>query len=239
MAKGADMAGVFVHQFQLGPWDNFQYFIGDKGAREVAVVDPAWDAQTILDEAARLDVRIAHILCTHSHFDHVDQVDALLRSVDVPVHMLAREIDFSGFSCENLLRHSPGDSLRIGEHTEIVMMHTPGHTPGSVSYRLPDAIVTGDTLFVKGCGRCDFVGGDPETMYATLRMLMDKLPLETVIYPGHDYGPTPISTLDAELEHNPYLAFPTLDGFVKHRMEGKTPGSPLPPRPDWTPPRTS
>jgi hypothetical protein len=60
-----------------------------------------------------------------------------------------------------------------------------------------------------------------------------------VIYPGHNYGPTPISTLDAELEHNPYLAFPTLDGFVKHRMEGKTPGSPLPPRPDWTPPRTS
>lgn len=227
--------GVFVHQFEVGPWDNFLYFVGDRASRQVAVVDPAWDAQTILDEAARLDVEIAHILCTHSHFDHVDQVPALLQKLDIGVHMLGEEIDFSGFSCENLIRHSPGDTLKIGEHVEIAMMHTPGHTPGSVSYRLRDAIVTGDTLFVQGCGRCDFVGGDPEVMYATLRALLDKLPLETRIYPGHDYGPTPTSTLDDELESNPYFAFPTLDGFVKHRMEGKTPGSPLPPKPDWTP----
>ena len=231
--------GVFVHQFEVGPWDNFLYFIGDKAARRVAVVDPAWDAQTILDEAARLDVEITHILCTHSHFDHVDQVEPLLKKVDVPVHMLGEEIDFSGFSCENLERHNPGDAIRIGEHVEITMMHTPGHTPGSVSYRLRDSIVTGDTLFVQGCGRCDFVGGDPEVMYTTLRMLIDKLPLETVIYPGHNYGPTPSSTLDAELDSNPYFAFPTLDGFVTHRMEGKTPGSQLPPRPDWSPPGRS
>lgn len=228
--------GAFVHQFELGAWNNFLYFIGDKGGREVAVVDPAWHAPTILDEAARLDVTITHILCTHSHFDHMDQVPALLESLDVPVHMLDKEVEFSGFSCENLVRHSPGDTLRIGQHTEITIMHTPGHTPGAVSYRLPDSIVSGDTLFVRGCGRCDFVGGNPEVMYATLRMLMDKLPLETIIYPGHNYGPTPTSTLDAELEHNPYLAFPTLAGFVSHRMQGKTPNTPLPPRPDWTPP---
>lgn len=227
--------GIFVHQFELGPWDNFLYFIGDKAARQVAVVDPAWHAQTILDEAARLDVEITHILCTHSHFDHVDQVEPLLQSLDIPVHMLGEEIDFSSFSCENLVRHSPGDTVQIGEHVEIAMMHTPGHTPGSVSYRLPDAIVTGDTLFVQGCGRCDFVGGDPEVMYTTLRQLIDKLPLETTIYPGHNYGPTPSSTLDAELDDNPYMAFPTLDGFIGHRMDGKTPNSPLPPRPEWTP----
>ncbi|MCG8424721.1 MAG: MBL fold metallo-hydrolase [Proteobacteria bacterium] len=229
--------GVFIHQFELGPWDNFLYFIGDKASRQVAVVDPAWHAQTILDEAAGLDVEITHILCTHSHFDHVNQVDALLQSMDIPVHMLAAEIEFSGFSCENLVHHSPGDTLRIGDHVEITMMHTPGHTPGSTSYRLRDSIVTGDTLFVQGCGRCDFVGGDPEVMYTTLRLLIDKLPLDTVLYPGHNYGPTVTSTLDKELDNNPYMAFPTLDGFVQHRMDGKTPGSSLPPMPEWSPPK--
>lgn len=228
--------GTFVHQFKLGPWGNFLYFIGDRATRTCAVVDPAWDARTILDEAARLDVTIEHILCTHSHFDHVDQVAPLLGEIDARVHMLGAEIDFSGFRCENLERHAPGDTVRIGKHAEIAMMHTPGHTPGSVSYRLRDAVVTGDTLFVEGCGRCDFVGGDPEVMYRTLRGLIDKLPLETVVYPGHDYGETPTSSLNQELERNPYLALPTLDAFVSHRMEGKTPNSPLPPRPDWTPP---
>lgn len=227
--------GIFVHQFKLGPWDNFIYFIGDRAARQVAVVDPAWHAKTILDEAARLDVEITHMLCTHSHFDHVDQVNPLLETLDIPVHMLGEEIDFASFQCENLVRHSPGDALSIGEHVEIQFMHTPGHTPGSVSYRLRDGIVTGDTLFVQGCGRCDFVGGDPEVMYRTLRTLIDKLPLETIVYPGHDYGPTKTSTLTAELDENPYLAFPTLDGFVGHRMDGKTPNTTIP-KPDWTPP---
>lgn len=228
--------GVFVHQFELGPWNNFLYFIGDAKSRQVAVVDPAWDAQTILREAQRLHVNISHILCTHSHFDHVDQVGELLKHIDVPVHMLGIEADFSGFTCENLVLHRPGDTVVISGDVDITMMHTPGHTPGSVSYRLRDAVVTGDTLFVQGCGRCDFVGGDPEVMYATLRMLIDKLPLDTVIYPGHNYGPTPISTLDEELVNNPYLAKPTLAEFVSHRMTGKTPGSPLPPRPAWAPP---
>jgi hydroxyacylglutathione hydrolase len=229
--------GMFVHQFKLGPWDNFQYFIGDRATRTCAVVDPAWDAQTILDEASRLDVTITHVLCTHSHFDHVDQVGPLLDRIDVRVHMLGAEIDFSGFRCENLVRHAPGDTLRIGQHVDITMMHTPGHTPGSTSYRLRDAVLTGDTLFVQGCGRCDFVGGDPEVMYRTLHALLGALPRETILYPGHDYGPTPSSTVTAELERNPYLVLPTLEAFVGHRMQGKTPGTPLPPRPAWTPPR--
>lgn len=228
--------GLFVHQLALGPWDNFITFIGDRASRSCAVVDPAWDAATILREAERLDVRIAAILCTHSHFDHVDQVEALLDRVDVPVHMLRAEIDFSGFSCENLRPSSAGDVVRIGEHVEVTMMHTPGHTPGSTSYRVRDAIVTGDTLFVNGCGRCDFVGGDPRTMFDTLRALTSKLPGDTVMYPGHDYGSTPTSTLDEQLQHNPYLVLGTVEDFVAHRMEGKTPNSPLPPRPEWSPP---
>jgi hydroxyacylglutathione hydrolase len=228
--------GTFVHPLRLGPWDNFIYFLGDRPSRKVAVVDPAWHAPTILREAERLDVEIAALLCTHSHFDHVNAVDELLRSLDVPVHMLAPEVEFSGFRCENLAVSRPGDVVKIGEHLELTMMHTPGHTPGSCSYRLRDAIVTGDTLFVNGCGRCDFVGGDPETMFATLQALVTKLPAATRMYPGHDYGPTPSATLDEQLRDNPYLRHPTVAEFVAHRMDGKTPNSSLPPAPEWSPP---
>jgi glyoxylase-like metal-dependent hydrolase (beta-lactamase superfamily II) len=212
---------IFVHQFELGPWDNFIYFIGDKASRKCAVVDPAWDADVILDEAKRLDIEISNILCTHSHFDHVNRVDAILETLDVPVHMLGEEIDFSGFRCENLQRQSPGDVLPIGEHLEITMVHTPGHTPGSTTYRIRDAVVTGDTLFIQGCGRCE-----------TLKSLTESLPRDTRMYPGHNYGPVTVSTLDEELKENPYLQHQTLDAFVSHRMEGKTPGTNLPPPPE-------
>jgi glyoxylase-like metal-dependent hydrolase (beta-lactamase superfamily II) len=207
---------IFVHQFELGPWDNFIYFVGDKASRSCAVVDPAWDADFILEEAKRLDVEISNIL----------------EKRDVPVHMLGEEIDFSGFRCENLQRRSPGDVVRIGDHLEITMVHTPGHTPGSTTYRIRDAVVTGDTLFIQGCGRCDFVGGDPDVMYETLKSLTESLPRDTRMYPGHNYGPVTVSTLDEELKENPYLQHQTLDAFVSHRMEGKTPNTNLPPPPE-------
>ena len=225
--------GIFIHQFELGPWENFIYLVGDKATRTCAVVDPAWDADVIVQEAAKLDVDITDILCTHSHFDHVNLVDALLHKKDIPVHMLGEEIDFSGFRSENLERRSPGDVLTIGRHLEITLMHTPGHTPGSTTYQIRDAIVTGDTMFVQGCGRCDFVGGDPEVMFGTLKGLVESLPRATRMYPGHNYGPVTVSTLDEELRENPYLQHQTVVDFVAHRMEGKTPGAQLPPPPNW------
>ena len=230
--------GIFVHQFELGPWDNFIYFIGDTATRQCAVVDPAWHAPTILDEAARLDVKITDILCTHSHFDHVNRVDAILDATDAPVHMLKQEIAFSGFRCENLKPADKGHILQIGDHLEITFLHTPGHTPGSTCYRIRDGVVAGDTLFVNGCGRCDFIGGDPELMYQSLHTLTGKLPGNTRLYPGHNYGQTATSTLDEELATNPFLVLPTVADFVAHRMQDRVPGTRLPPAPDeWAPDR--
>ena len=226
---------MFVSQLKLGPWDNFITFVGCSEAREVAVVDPAWDAAAILGEAARLGVRITDVLLTHSHFDHVNRVNEVLDATDAQVHMLGAEIDFSGFRSENLTRRSAGDRVRVGRSVEITVMHTPGHTPGSTSYLAQGALVTGDTLFVNGCGRCDFVGGDPVVMYSTLRALCEGLPGDTVMYPGHDYGDAPTARLDAQLLTNPYLVLPTLDDYVRHRMTGKTPGTSLPPPPAWPP----
>ena len=223
--------GVFVHQFECGSWDNFIYLIGDKASRSCAVVDPAWDVEMILDEANKLDVKIDHVLCTHSHFDHVNRVEALLKTHDIPVHMMGEEIEFSDFKSENLTSHRPGDVLQIGKHTEVTMMHTPGHTPGSTSYKVHDSIVSGDTMFIEGCGRCDLVGGDPETMFQTLKSLTEKLPGNTKLYPGHNYGSVLVSTLDHELKENPYLQHATLEDFVAHRMKGRKPNTQLPPDP--------
>jgi glyoxylase-like metal-dependent hydrolase (beta-lactamase superfamily II) len=165
----------------------------------------------------------------------VNQVDGILKSHDVPVHMLNAEVEFSGFRCENLVVSAPGDKVAVGG-VELTMVHTPGHTPGSVSYAFDNALVTGDTLFINGCGRCDFVGGDPRVMYETLRGLSERLAPGTVLYPGHNYGDTKTATLDAQLKQNPYLLHRTLDDFVQHRMQGKTPGGSLPTPPAWSPP---
>ena len=133
------------------------------------------------------------------------------------------------------MRARPGETIRVGSQLDITMMHTPGHTPGACCYRLRDGVVAGDTLFVNGCGRCDFVGGDPEVMFTTLRTLVDKLPGDTILYPGHNYGPTQTSTFDVQLRDNPYLQHSTVQDFVVHRMQGKTPNTVLPPPPDWSP----
>ncbi|MDP6345695.1 MAG: MBL fold metallo-hydrolase [Alphaproteobacteria bacterium] len=226
--------GFFIHQFELGPMENYVYLIGDRRSRECAVVDPAWNYEIIMREAEALDLKIRHLLCTHSHFDHVNEVESLLAHVDAQVHMLRQEIDFADFKCENLVPHSAGDVLAIGAHCEITMMHTPGHTPGSTCYHVHDRIVTGDTMFVNGCGRCDILGGDPDVMYRTLWDLVNKLPGDTVMFPGHNYGPTATSRLDEQLADNPWLQHPTLDDFVAHRMEGKTPGTVFP-TPAWPP----
>jgi len=226
--------GFFIHQFELGPMENFIYLIGDKRTRECAVVDSAWNYEIILEEADRLDVEIKHMLCTHSHFDHVNEVEPLLAHVDAQVHMLREEVDFADFKCENLVPHSAGDTVSIGAHCEITLMHTPGHTPGSTCYHVHERLVTGDTMFVNGCGRCDLVGGDPETMYDTLWNLVKTLPGDTVMFPGHNYGPTVTASLDTQLAENPWLQHPTLGEFVSHRMEGRTPGTVFP-LPDWPP----
>lgn len=225
---------MFIHQFEVGPWDNFLYFVGDDDSRECAVVDPAWDHHTILAEAERLDVKITAMFCTHSHFDHVNMVGALLETLDVPVYMLKEEAEFSEFKCPNLHAASAGDVVSVGK-TDVRFLHTPGHTPGSTSFLANDALVTGDTLFVEGCGRCDFVGGDPETMYKTLQDLVEKLPNDTRMFPGHNYGSITVSTLDHELKNNPYLQHKTVGDFVNHRMDGKTPNTNLPAAPPWPP----
>lgn len=206
-----------IHALELGHMGNFIYVIHDHASDRAAVVDPAWDVPAILDLVARRGLRITDILLTHSHFDHINGVEALLNASDAQLHLLRPEAAFWDRYLDLPTLHEGGDRIRVGE-TEIEVLHTPGHTPGSACYRLGDQILTGDTLFVFGCGRCDLRGGDPEQMYHTLRRLGERLPDHTLIRPGHNYGITPTSTMAEQLAGNPFLHFDNRAGFVDYRM---------------------
>jgi hydroxyacylglutathione hydrolase len=206
-----------IHVLELGPMENFVYLIEDRASGRAAVVDPAWDVPQVLALAEQQDVRITDILLTHSHHDHINGIEDVLRRYDAQLHLLKDEARFWGSYLDLPTLHHGGDRIALGD-TEIEVLHTPGHTPGSACYRIGDQLITGDTLFVFGCGRCDLRGGDPEQMFHTLTDMQRKLPADTVILPGHNYAEKSASTLGEQIEGNPFMHFDDLDRFVRYRM---------------------
>lgn len=221
------LADVFIRQLlagrdfarvnpAAGQMANFVYLIGDPVARECVLVDPAWDVQGIVDRAEEDGYRVVGALATHYHPDHVGgnlfgmDVQGLarlleLRGVKVWVHKEEAEglKMITGLSDTDLVKVEGGDSMDVGS-VKIELLHTPGHTPGSQCFLAQGRLVSGDTLFVNGCGRVDLPGGDPEKMYESLRRLAG-LPETTVLYPGHDYADRPKSTIGEEKRTNGYL----------------------------------
>ncbi len=208
-----------------GQMRNFMYLVGDPGSRRALVVDPAWDVGGLIDRAAEDDYEVVGALVTHYHPDHVggdlfgvsvDGIAELLERRAVPIWVHRDEAEglkvVTGVSDSDLRKVSSGDTLDLGE-TTIRFLHTPGHTPGSQCFLIGDRLVAGDTLFVQGCGRVDLPGGDPEAMYRSLTDKLAKLPADTVLYPGHDYGPSRTSTIADELEQNYYLKIRSLDDW--------------------------
>lgn len=206
-----------IEVMELGPMENFIYLITDKKTRRTAVVDPAWDVPTILSKARELDVPITDILLTHSHHDHINGIEGVLAQYDAQLHLCRAEAEFWGQYLDLPTLHRGGDIIQLGA-TEITVMHTPGHTPGSACYRINNEVISGDTMFVYGCGRCDLRGGDPEQMYETLLRLGTELPKETRILPGHNYSVTPTCTMAEELDGNPFMHFAKKADFIEYRM---------------------
>jgi len=197
--------------------ENFVYLIHDHASARAAVVDPAWDVPEVLALAETQGVRITDILLTHSHHDHINGISELLETFDAQLHLLKSEAQFWGSHLDLPTLHHGGDVIGLG-NTAITALHTPGHTPGSACYQIGNELITGDTLFVFGCGRCDLRGGDPEQMYLTLRDMSDRLPPETVIHPGHNYAEKHTTTMDEQLAGNPFLHFDNSKDFTHYRM---------------------
>lgn len=208
-----------------GQMANFMYLIGDPGRREAVIVDPAWDVGGLVDKAEADGYEVVGALVTHYHPDHVggdlwglqvDGVAELLERKAVPLWVNRHEVEglkvVTGVSDSDLRQVDSGDTLTLGE-VEIRFVHTPGHTPGSQCFLIGDRLVAGDTLFVQGCGRVDLPGGDPDAMYETLTGKLAKLPPETVLFPGHNYGPSRTSTIGDELDQNYYLNIRSLEDW--------------------------
>ena len=212
-----------------GQMANFMYLLGDPESRQALIVDPAWDVESLLAVARQDDYTIAGALITHYHPDHVggdlwgvqvEGVSRLLESEAVPLYVNKNEAaglkQVTGVADSDLKRVDNGDSLDLGA-LSIGFIHTPGHTPGSQCFLVGDRLVAGDTLFVQGCGRVDLPGGDPDQMYYSLTQKLAKLPPDTILYPGHHYGPTETSTIGDELEQNVYMRVASLDDW-RHLM---------------------
>lgn len=188
---------MIIRQLKLGAMDNFCYLVGCEKTLQAVVIDPGANVKRILSEAERQKLKIAFIVNTHGHADHTAGCAELKRLTGARVIIHALEAD--AVPDADILWSDESD-LKVGELTFRVF-HTPGHTPGGICLYAEGNLFTGDTLFVGDSGRTDLPGGHRPTLAASIRRLM-QLPDATVVWPGHDYGPTKSSTLAWEKRHN-------------------------------------
>lgn len=207
---------LVIEQIEIGPMQNFTYLVGSRSTREVAIVDPAWDIDALVKHIDEKGYTLTAALVTHYHPDHVggsfgghaiEGVSELIAKKGVKIYAHKLEADgvrkVTGISESDLVRVDSGDRLAIGP-VEVEFLHTPGHTPGSQCFRIRNTLVSGDTLFINGCGRVDLPGSNSEDMYHSLQRLK-SLPDDTILLPGHNYSHVPRATLAETKAQNAYL----------------------------------
>jgi len=194
---------------------NFAYLIGDRQTGDCVVVDPAYAAGDLVDTLEADGLHLSGVLVTHHHPDHVGGsmmgfelkgLAELLERVSVPVHVNSQEAQFvsriTGIPMSDLTSHEHGDKVSVGA-IDIELLHTPGHTPGSQCFLLDGRLVAGDTLFLEGCGRTDFPGGDSDEMFRSLQKLA-QLTGDPTVFPGHWYSLEPSASL-SEVKRSNYV----------------------------------
>jgi hydroxyacylglutathione hydrolase len=208
---------MFIKQIQVGQFAVFAYLVGSQKTGDALVIDPAGDMDMIADEASRNKLKIKYIVNTHSHVDHImgnkrmkeitngeiviheAEATALVSQSPQTMRMFGAE---SSPPADRTVRD--GDTIVVGE-IELKVIHTPGHSPGSMCLYTDGLVFTGDTLFVGGVGRTDLGGGSWETLVSSIRSKLFSLPDTTVVLPGHNYGESSKSTIGVEKVNNPYV----------------------------------
>ncbi len=176
------------------------YLLGSEKTKEAILVDPVLERiDQYLEEITRDGLSLRYAINTHTHADHLSGVPAIADRTGAKAVMH----EDSPSSCVNV-RVNDGARIAVGE-LELEFLHTPGHTPDSVTIRLPDRILTGDTLFIGGAGRTDLPGGDPDDHYRSLFDKLAPLPEDLLVFPAHDYQGKTHSRLGDEKQRNPYF----------------------------------
>lgn len=198
---------VFFRQIK-SRGDNFSYIVADNATKEAIIVDPSFNSDTIIRVVRDRDLIVKYVIATHHHRDHVAGNEEIKTSLGAKVvgHKLSL--------IDKDVTVNDGDSLQMG-NIVVRVIHTPGHSPDSICLLIENKILTGDTLFVGECGRTDLPGGDPEDMYHSLFNKLMKLEDTVEVFPGHDYGSTPRSTIGREKKTNYVLKKRTLEEFIE------------------------
>jgi glyoxylase-like metal-dependent hydrolase (beta-lactamase superfamily II) len=192
-------------QIPVGIMQNFSYLIGDEDSKIGAVIDPGWQINKLLEAAKKHDLAIKMILLTHAHYDHANRVGDMADATGATVYVHKEEVnEIKNKGIEKIKTIKDGDEIKIGK-IKIKVIHTPGHTPGSVCFLINNKkLITGDTLFVENIGRVDLPEGDAKIMSESLKKLK-KLDDNIEVYPGHDYGSKQSSTIGYEKKNNYHM----------------------------------
>ena len=203
-----------VEQIVVGPLDSNCYIVWDDNVKQGVIIDPGEDADEILRRIKELDIKIKYILATHGHFDHVGAVAPLKRVLNA--EFLAHKGDFFfledgenaarrwGFTIEQPPKPDrfidDGDTVDVGD-SKLEVMHTPGHSPGGISFLYDRMVFGGDTLFQRSIGRTDFRLGSFDDLQKSIRTRLYTLPDDTVVFTGHG----PATTIGDEKKHNLFV----------------------------------
>lgn len=203
---------MIFKQIRAGSFQNFAYIIGDEKTKTAAIVDPAWETDKLLKSCEDLGLEVKFVINTHSHNDHVQGNEQIAKRTGAKIIMHEKA------SLKKDLAVKDGDVIEIGS-IKVRVMHTPGHCPDSICLLADGKLLTGDTLFVGECGRTDLSGGNPSQMYDSLFNKILPLQDNIEVYPGHNYGSKPSSTIGYERKNNYTLKPRTREEFVKFMAE--------------------
>jgi glyoxylase-like metal-dependent hydrolase (beta-lactamase superfamily II) len=174
---------------------NFTYVVEDEETKESVIIDPSWDLDLVIEIIEKNDLKIKYVINTHHHFDHTVGNDAMVK------YTKSKIIQHESSTLKNDIRVSNGDKIMFGK-SELIVIHTPGHSKDSMCLVGDGKIFSGDTLFVGNCGRIDLPGGSGKELYHSLFDIVYKLDDDLVLYPGHDYGNSPYSSIGKEKKTN-------------------------------------